>query len=195
MISFLKQFLESSTIHGLVYISTENKFARFFWFLVVVIGFSYSGYLIQKSVNNWSESPIKTTIETRPISEIAFPKVTVCPPKDTFTDLNYDLMLLENMTMTNETRQEFLDIAQSVFVDSYFEGEILANFSKLEEENRYHNWYHGYTAVRLPYWHSYSGLRYLITSSATTGSVKTQHCQLLLMMLCRISLLLKKHLC
>ena len=175
MISFLKQFLESSTIHGLVYISTENKFARFFWFLVVVIGFSYSGYLIYGAFTNWSESPIKTTIETRPISEIAFPKVTVCPPKETFTDLNYDLMLLENMTMTNETRQEFLEIAQSVFLDSYFENEVLANFSKLEEDNKFYNWYHGHTDVRLPYWHSEYGLAYLIGTSATTGSVKTQY--------------------
>ena len=111
---YLQQFLESSTIHGLVYISTESKFARFFWILVVITGFSYSGYLINDAFTNWSESPIKTTIETRPISEITFPKVTVCPPKDTFTDLNYDLMMLENMTMTNETREEILDIGQAV---------------------------------------------------------------------------------
>ena len=89
-------FLESSTIHGLTYISTTRKYVRLFWLLVVVTGFSGAGYLIRESFVSWSESPIKTTIETLPISDIMFPKVTVCPPKNTFTDLNYDLMMTEN---------------------------------------------------------------------------------------------------
>ena len=134
--NFLQQFLESLTIHGLVYISTEKRFSRFFWYLVVITGFSCAGYLIKQSFDNWSDSPIKTTIETRPISEIAFPKVSVCPPKDTFTDLNYDLMMLENVTLTEEKMNEFRDIAKQVFLESHFDKEVLANFSKLDEENR-----------------------------------------------------------
>ena len=127
----IQHFLESSTIHGLVYISTESKFARIFWILVVATGFTIATLLIDQSFTNWSDSPIKTTIETRPISEITFPKVTVCPPKNTFTDLNYDLMMLENMTMTNETRQEYLEIAKSVFLDSYFENVVLQSFQSM----------------------------------------------------------------
>ena len=128
---YFKQFLESSTIHGLVYISTESKFARLFWMLVVSTGFIIATLLINDAYTNWSESPIKTTIEKRSISEITFPKVTVCPPKNTFTDLNYDLMMLENMTMTDETRKEFLNISKRVFLESYFENEILRNFDKI----------------------------------------------------------------
>ena len=88
----LKEFLESSTIHGLVYISTTKRLTRLFWILVVLSGFSFAGFLIFQSFQNWSESPIKTTVETRSIAGITFPKVLVCPPKGTFTDLNYDLM-------------------------------------------------------------------------------------------------------
>ena len=43
---YLKHFLESSTIHGLVYISTESKFARFFWVLVVISGLTILFYCV-----------------------------------------------------------------------------------------------------------------------------------------------------
>ena len=91
----VQSFFESSTIHGLTYICTTRKYVRLFWILVVLTGFAVAGYLINKSFETWAESPIKTTIETRPMSEIRFPKVTVCPPKNTHTDLNYKLMLAE----------------------------------------------------------------------------------------------------
>ena len=119
---FFQQFLESSTIHGLVYISTESRFTRLFWILVVITGFSIATYMISDAFEGWSEHSIKTTTETRDISEIRFPVVTVCPQNNTFTHLNYDLMNLDNMTMTDETKhkQQFLDIANQVFLESYF---------------------------------------------------------------------------
>ena len=100
----IRNFLESSTIHGLTYISTTGKYARLFWFIVVTAGFIGAGIIIYESFNDWGESPVKTTIETLPISEITFPKVTVCPPRNTFTDLNHDLKLTMNMTLDKETR-------------------------------------------------------------------------------------------
>ena len=170
---YLQHFLESSTIHGLVYISTERKLLRFLWLLIVITGFSIATYLINDAFDNWSESPIKTTIEKRSISEITFPKVTVCPPKNSFTDLNYDLMMLENMTLTNDARQELLKIA----VDNLLtqdDRDWLSIFSALEEENRWYNWYHGYSKIETPY--RYGGsLTYNILTSATTGSIKTQY--------------------
>ena len=95
----IKTFLESSTVHGLSYISTTRKHARLFWILTVLAGFSTAGYLIQQSFQSWAQSPVSTTVETLPISEITFPKITVCPPRNTFTDLNYDLMLVENVSL------------------------------------------------------------------------------------------------
>ena len=96
-------FLESSTIHGLAYIASGRKYVRLFWTLVVVSGFTGAGILINASFQSWADSPVKTTIETQPISEITFPKVTVCPPKNTYTDLNYDLLMAENMTLDDDT--------------------------------------------------------------------------------------------
>ena len=102
----LSLFLESSSIHGFANISTARKYARLFWLFVVASGFLGGGLLIKSSFDSWSESPVKTTVETLPIADIKFPKVTVCPPKNTFTDLNYDLMMTENMTLTQEMRDE-----------------------------------------------------------------------------------------
>ena len=101
-------FLESSTIHGLTFISTTRKYARLFWILVVITGFVGASLLIKESFDSWSEGPAKTAIGTFPIADIRFPKVTVCPPKNTFTDLNYDLMISENVTLTEEMRDLLL---------------------------------------------------------------------------------------
>ena len=67
----------------------------------------------------------------------------------------------------------------------------MTNISLLEEENRYYNWYMGYTWIYLPYWgiasstdfsagcHSdtcyYNILRYYLYTYATSGSVTMKH--------------------
>ena len=48
---------------------------------MVVGGFSTASFLIFESFLFWHESPVKTNIETLPITDLKFPKVTVCPPK------------------------------------------------------------------------------------------------------------------
>ncbi len=100
-----REFLESSTIHGLVHISTAwNKKTKFLWALIVTAGFSVAGYLIGSSLQDWKSSPISTTITTHPISEAPFPRVTVCPPEGTNTALNYDLMRAESLSNATRTK-------------------------------------------------------------------------------------------
>ena len=113
----IKSFLESSTIHGLAYLTTSKKYLRLFWTLVVIAGFTGAGVLIYKSFQSWDESPVTTTIETHPIAEIKFPKVTVCPPRNTYTDLNYDLMMTKNMTLDNDIKDELANYAVEVLYD------------------------------------------------------------------------------
>ena len=77
----LKDFLESSTIHGLVHISTaKSKTAKATWLAIVVAFFAYAIQIINNSYKEWQESPVSTTITTHPITELEFPTVTVCPP-------------------------------------------------------------------------------------------------------------------
>ena len=106
----IKLFLNTSSINGVNHISYSKNLSRVFWIFVVFVGFTASGILIHQSFETWKQSPISTTIESVPIAEITFPKVTVCPPKNTFTNLNYDLIRIENMTIDIEIRNELFDL-------------------------------------------------------------------------------------
>ena len=104
----INKCLEASTVHGLSHISTSRRLVRLFWILVVIAGFTLAAVLIYESFESWAESPVKTTIETLPIINLAFPKITVCPPKNTYTDLNLDLF--ENdLTNGNSTASQLLE--------------------------------------------------------------------------------------
>ena len=97
MMESVKEFLESSTIHGLSYISTSRKVGvKYLWVGIVITGFTISGILIFQSFKQWNKSPVGTSEETLPISEVSFPKITVCPPKGTHTALNYFLDKLKH---------------------------------------------------------------------------------------------------
>ena len=182
----IRTFLESSTIHGLTYISTTRNYVRLFWVLVVVSGFTGAGVIIYQSFQSWEESPVKTTLETRPITQMVYPKVTVCPPKHTYTILNYYLGLTENMTIDNSTRKELAEYALEVIQDQVYE-EVMSNISLINEENRYQNWYSGQTKISLPFWGKVGkgwcdfswckkvSLKYLIATSANSGVISTQY--------------------
>ena len=71
----VKDFLESSTIHGLTYISSStNKLQKIFWVVVVVGCFLTAGFLISNSFSDWQEDPVSTTVQTFPISTVPFPR-------------------------------------------------------------------------------------------------------------------------
>ena len=97
-----KVFLETTSIHGLGYISTTRKWSRLFWILVVIAGFTGAVILIYESFHSWTKNPVITTIETLPIADLTLPRITVCPPKNTFTDLNYDLYMTEKKNFSKE---------------------------------------------------------------------------------------------
>ena len=146
----IKTFLESSTIHGLYYISSTRRWSRLFWILTVIGGFSGAGYLINLSFDNWDQSPITTTIETLPISKITFPNVTVCPPKNLFLNLNYDILQSGKRKLEKDKRQEFIKTSSDIIQDHFYH-ELMKNLSKLEDSKRYYNWYNGYTEIKYPY--------------------------------------------
>ena len=94
--NLIKEFLEASNLHGLVYISkAESKWAKVLWTVSVVISFSLAGLLINESYTGWKTHPVSSVISTHPVRDLKFPNVTVCPPKVTNTALNYDLVNLE----------------------------------------------------------------------------------------------------
>ena len=176
----LKLFLDTSTIHGLFHISNTRKNYKLFWILVVIAGFSGAGYMIYQSFDAWDQSPIKTTIETRPINEMnKFPRITVCPPNGTYTDLNYDLKMIENMTLDEDAKRNLTQYGAQILADYLFEK--LENLETLKEIDRNYNWYYGNTKIELPSisikrkdvdkdeW--YFELKHQISTNATSGTI------------------------
>merc|ERR1711978_740796 len=92
-----------------------SKQIKLFWIFVVFFGFTTASIIIYQSFQNWGVNPITTTIETLPISKIILPKVTVCPPKNTFTKLNHNLMMLENITFEKEATEIMVQFRESIF--------------------------------------------------------------------------------
>ena len=174
-----KEFLESSTIHGLVYIATTRQLVRLFWLGVVIAGFTGSFLLIQQSFTSWADSPVSTTIETLPITEMDFPKVTVCPPRNSFTNLNYDLLRVENRTLDEETKLELLDFLPEAVYDGSF-AEKLRLFETFHTgENYIRDWYWGYSQISLPYHRTTINnevlVYYELNSHFNSGAVATPH--------------------
>ena len=177
----MEKFLESSSIHGFGHIGTAKRLWKVFWITVVILGFIGASDLIYESFRSWEESPITTTIETRPLDEIIFPTVTVCPPKNTFTNLNYDLVMTSNITLDNATRKDLIDYSFDVINDFHFE-ELMRNLSMFPEKARFNNWYRGHTLITLPYFYTGSEfriveghLKFKLETSATSGVVSTQY--------------------
>ena len=160
------------------FIPITRKYFRLFWILVIFGGFTGAAVIIHISFQAWDESPIKTTIDTLPMNDLGFPKITVCPPKNTYTNLNYDLTQADKMTFDNETRNDLLRFAMNSLQD-YLHNEIMANLSKLQDKDRYYNWYHGYTEISVPY-RSYApydeyDVYYRLHTYAKNGTIYTQY--------------------
>ena len=115
-------FLKSSTIHGLQYIgSTKSTFVRLFRITAVSISFTISLIMIFNSFSAWEESPVISTTKLKPISMAKFPKVTVCPPKDSNTVLNYDISSAVNMSLKSRFRSNLVDSAKPFLLKEYYE--------------------------------------------------------------------------
>ena len=171
----VKEFLETSTIHGLSWISGTRRWSRLLWILIVIGGFSVAGYLIIGSFDNWEQNPITTTIETLPISKLSFPNVTVCPPKNSFLNLNYDIKQSENVKLDNNTRNELLEFALDVIQDEFYK-EMMKNLTKVEDPDKYYNWYHGYTQIKYPYYEKlYKQFFYDVDNYAASGNISTKY--------------------
>ena len=131
-------YLESGSINGLNHIASTKKWEKLFWILVVNGGFVISGFLIVEMYIEWGDNPIRTDVDTSLMSKVRFPKVTVCPPKDTFTDLNYDIMRAEKKNLTLKERDELYKFARDTIENITF----MENLNQLHDEDRFYNWYH-----------------------------------------------------
>ena len=171
MASVVKEFLESSTIHGLAYISTRGGLVRLFWLGVVTTGFTLAGGLIHQSFSSWASSPISTTIETRPIREIDSPNVTVCPPRNSFTSLIPDLLSSRTIKFDQEKRKELSAYVPHAAFDAAYKA-----YKRERGERKYSNWYTGISKMRVPYFDkSFKAKTYDFLTIAPNGSFSTPY--------------------
>ena len=63
---------------------------------------------------------------------MTFPKVTVCPPKNTYTDLNYDLVMTKNKTLNETIRNELTYYALELLNDN-LHNTFMKNFTKITD--------------------------------------------------------------
>ena len=73
-------------------------------------------YLIHGSFSNWAESPFTSTVTTKKISSLEFPKVSVCLPGDLGIALSYDLKKTANMNITEQQKGSLTAEATKIFI-------------------------------------------------------------------------------
>ena len=144
----LKEYFDVSSIHGLGHINSQRWFGKIFWFLVVLGGFVVAGILLQQSFEDWRDNPISTVIETEPILKSKFPDFVVCPPKNTFTNLNLDLMNAEKITLNNEMRESLINLTTEMILDEEF-FDVYENENEVFLTNKFKNWYTGFLSATL----------------------------------------------
>lgn len=81
-LQLFKSYLLATTIHGCQYLITaRNWLESCVWFVVILVGFGYSAYIINAAFEDWRAFPVETTIESISVSvkDIFHPAVTICP--------------------------------------------------------------------------------------------------------------------
>ena len=169
----MKDFLESSTIHGLVYIADKRQLVRLLWLSVVMAGFIGAGVLIQQNFSAWADNPISTTINTNSISELNFPNVVVCPPKNRFTNLNPDLVMARKVEFDHEKRRELSEHVMDAIINTNFNAKHL-DISEFKEE-KFINWYQGITRIDFPYIDSEGDKNFYLKTTSLNGSFSTAY--------------------
>ena len=115
----LKEFLETSTIHGLAYISNvPSKTGKALWLAIVIAGFYTAGYLINSSYEEWESTPVATSISTHPIATLPLPIITICPPENSNTALNVDLVKAGNISLTDDDRRDLRNVSWQFFINA-----------------------------------------------------------------------------
>ena len=78
----VKDYSESTTIHGISYIfeSGITALERLLWICVVCFGTGFAISLAIVAYINWKDNPVLTTIGTtgHPIEKVEFPAITIC---------------------------------------------------------------------------------------------------------------------
>ena len=166
-----REFMNKSTIHGLNHIaSSKSPVLKGAWSILVLASFSYAALIINSSFISWKESPVVTSSQTLHISNVKFPKITVCPPEQTNTGLNH---LLEKSKSTDLLPWIKADLAAyaAVLAQDEYHLELVDKMKSFANIENIKNYHFGITKFSLPYYTDRQILFFF--SSATNGSIST----------------------
>ena len=172
----LKEFFEVSSIHGLYQISKSKSIKRIFWSVVSTSGFILAFSQIYENFQNFSKTPISTIVETWPIEKVTFPSITVCPVKDTFTNLNYDLVNAGSYNLNKEERNHLIQLFYESFQEVDYK--ITMDYMKeMRQNDLLRTYYEKLTQIEIPSKSELLGnLMFVrIHTYATSGQIKTPY--------------------
>ena len=76
----LYDFFESTTIHGLSYLTNDkSRSTRLIWFIIVITALTVAGYFLSETVAGYNTKFTSTTQETKNVKDYPFPAVTFYP--------------------------------------------------------------------------------------------------------------------
>ena len=81
----ITSYFSETTVHGFRYVAEgANLCEKWFWGLLISVGFVFSGAIILRSFSDWAQTPLQTTIDkvSMPIEELYQPAITVCNPHE-----------------------------------------------------------------------------------------------------------------
>ena len=137
---------------------SKSTFVRLSWIGIVLAGFGFSGYLINNLLDNWNQNPVETTISTYPIEKVTFPKIIVCPPKHTYTNLNFDIVHTNNASLSGEQIEDLKTLIDEKIEQAGYEN-IMLQVNNTGEQNQFYNWYTGLSKIEIPYFSYPHGVR------------------------------------
>ena len=127
---------------------------------MVLLSFLGAGLLISKSYKEWQESPGATSITTRPIKDLEFPIVTICPPKGSNTALYHDLVRVGDGGFTEKERSALKKSALKIFMERSHK-EYIKSMLATSNPGNMDQVYQGYHSLPKP---SYDGFKINIRS-------------------------------
>ena len=128
--------------------NSSSRLIRLAWTLIVVLGFALAATLIWQSLDNWRQNPVDTTVSTNTIDQVTFPKIYVCPPKLTYTNLNQDILDFKDKFFTDDQIKEIENlIDENIEPINDFHKDNKWSFNAHVEENRLYNWYMGFSEL------------------------------------------------
>ena len=167
-----REYLETASIIGLSYFTSKSVLIKCFWIFIVFLSFCISGFFIVLESQDWHYDPISTVVDTLPIKKLTkFPSVTVCPPKDSHTGLNYDLVRADNITLGENDREDIATKASELVLLENSE-EIISMLALFGEKDFHKNWYEGFTKVSFLQKYE-SRWIYFYSTSLTSGIFST----------------------